>query len=112
MIVNKVLDYIHNYTKPLYENSIIIQNIDKIIFCLILLTFVVSTVSSSDLIGHLAIATTILTVARILIYPKDTLKVKRFELFLLAYFMIVLVSVAGSSLLYLSIKGFMNILFI
>ncbi len=108
MIVNKVLDYIHNYTKPLYENSIIIQNIDKIMFCLILLTFVVSTVSSSDLIGHLAIATTILTVARILIYPKDTLKVKRFELFLLAYFMIVLVSVAGSSLLYLSIKGFMK----
>ena len=110
MAVNKFLNYIHKYTNVIYENSLILQNIDKIILGFILLTFILSTVVSSDTIGYMAICTAGLTIVRVFFSPKDNFKLETFELFLLAYFMLVLVSVAGSSLLHLSLKGFMKTL--
>lgn len=106
MLINKVLKFIHKYTGTIYENSFILQNLDNAIFITILSTFVVSTFLSSDYIGYFALIASVLTFVRILVVPEDKLKVEKFELFLLAYFMLILVSVAGSSLLYLSIKGF------
>lgn len=108
MFLNNVLNYIHRYTGNVYENSVILKNLDNIIYCFILLTFVVSIFLSSDVIGYFALCSAILTFVRILFVPNDNLKPEKFEIFLLAYFMLVLVSVAGSSLLYLSIKGFMK----
>ena len=110
MAINKVLEFIHKHKNVIYENSLILQNIDKFILCFILLTFILSTFVSSDMIGYFAICTAGLTVVRILFTPKDSFKLETFELFLLAYFMLVLVSVAGSSLLHLSLKGFMKTL--
>ena len=110
MAINKILEFIHKHTNVIYENSLILQNIDKFILCFILLTFILSTFVSSDMIGYFAICTAGLTVVRILFTPKDSFKLETFELFLLAYFMLVLVSVAGSSLLHLSLKGFMKTL--
>ena len=110
MAINKILEFIHKHTNVIYENSLILQNIDKFILCFILLTFILSTFVSSDMIGYFAICTAGLTVVRILFTPKDSFKLETFELFLLAYFMLVLVSVAGSSLLNLSLKGFMKTL--
>jgi len=106
MFINKVLNFIHKYTESVYENSIVLKHIDSLIFTIILLTFVVSIFLSSDYIGYFALIASVLTVIRILFVPNDELKVEKFELFLLVYFMLVLVSVAGSSLLYLSLKGF------
>ena len=108
MFINTILDCVHKYTSKIYESSFILQNIDKVIFPLILLTFVVSIFLNSDIIGYFAIATFILTLIRIFITPKDNLKCERFEIFLITYFMLVLVSLAGSTLFMLSLKGFMK----
>ena len=110
MFLNKVLKFIHKHTGKIYENSFILQNLDKIIFPLILLTFVVSVFLNSDIIGYFAICVSLFTVARVLFTPDDEFKCEKFELFLLGYFMLVLVSLAGSTLFHSSLKGFMKTL--
>lgn len=110
MIINKVLKFIHNYTGKIFENSFILQNLDNIIFPLILLTFVVSIFLNSDIIGYFAICVSVLTVVRVIFTPDDEFKCELFEVFLLGYFMLVLVSLAGSTLFCLSLKGFMKTL--
>jgi putative inorganic carbon (HCO3(-)) transporter len=108
MIINNILDFVHKYTENIYKRSVILQNIDKAIFVVILLTFIFSTFMSSDFIGYFALCSTLLTIARILFTPNDRFKCEKFELFLLAFFMLTLVSVSGSTLLHLSLKGFMK----
>lgn len=110
MFINTVLNIIHKHTDNLYKNSIILQNIDRFIFGIIILTFITSVFVNSDTIGYFAICTTVLTIARIIFTSDDELKPKRFEIFLIAYFMLLLVSLAGSTLFYLSLKGFMKTL--
>lgn len=110
MFINNVLNFIHKYTAPMYDNSVILQKLDKVIYWLILSIFVVSTFASSDMIGFFALGASFLTVARIIFNKNDGFKCEKFELFLLAFFMLVLVSLAGSSLFYLSLKGFMKTL--
>ena len=82
------------------------QNIDKLIFASIMLVFLTSTVMSSDVIGFIALITVFLTIVKVLTKPNETLSCKSFELWLLAYFMLVIVSLAGSTLFHLSLKGF------
>lgn len=108
MFVNNILDFIHKYTGNIYNQSVILKNLDKVIFGFILMTFVISIFMNTDTIGYFALCSSVLTFVRILFTPDDNFKCEKFELFLLAFFMLTLVSVAGSSLLYLSLKGFMK----
>jgi len=108
MLVNNLLDWIHKYTECIYNNSVILKNLDKIIFAFIMMTFVLSTFMNSDIIGYFALCSVVLTIVRVLFSPEDRFKFEKFELFLLVFFMISLISVAGSTLLYLSIKGFLK----
>lgn len=108
MFINNCLKFIHKYTANIYENSVILQNLDKIIFGLILSVFALSVFVNSDIIGYVALITTVLTLARIIFTPNDEFKCELFEIFLLIYFMLMLVSLAGSTLFYLSLKGFMK----
>lgn len=103
---NKILEFTQNKTEYLYKNSMFLQNIDKLIFTSIVAVFLVSTVMSSDVIGFIALITVFLTFVKILFKPDEKLSCKTFELWLLAYFMIVVVSLAGSTLFHLSLKGF------
>lgn len=103
---NKILKFTQEKSDYLYNNSLFLQNIDKLIFASILLVFLSSTVMSSDGIGFIALITVFLTVVKILTKPNETLSCKSFELWLLAYFMIVIISLAGSTLFHLSLKGF------
>lgn len=103
---NKILKFTQEKSDYLYNNSLFLQNIDKLIFASILLVFLSSTVMSSDVIGFIALITVFLTVVKILTKPNETLSCKSFELWLLAYFMIVIISLAGSTLFHLSLKGF------
>lgn len=103
---NKILKFTQEKSDYLYHNSLFLQNIDKLIFASILLVFLSSTVMSSDVIGFIALITVFLTVVKILTKPNETLSCKSFELWLLAYFMIVIISLAGSTLFHLSLKGF------
>lgn len=103
---NSILKLIHSKTEFLYENSLFLQNIDKLIFLSIILVFVTSTCMSSDVVGFVALITVFLSFVKILTKPDEKLEIKTFELWLLAYFMIVIISLAGSTLFHLSLKGF------
>lgn len=61
---------------------------------------------TSDSIGFLALVTLFLTVVKILTMPGQRLSANRFETWLVAYFMIVIISLAGSTLFMYSLKGF------
>lgn len=108
MIFNKLLNYSQNRLSYLYENSLFLQNIDKIILPFILLTFVASTVMSSDSIGLVALMVIFLTFVKIISKPNEVLEFKSFEIWLIAYFMIVVISLFGSTLFVLSLKGFLK----
>lgn len=106
MMFNKILEYTQNKTQYLYENSLFLQNIDKLIFASIISVLLASTVMSSDVIGFIALITVFLTFIKILTKSGEKLDCNNFELWLLAYFMIVIISLAGSTLFALSLKGF------
>lgn len=106
MLLNNILDLIHKPLKNIYESSIILKNLDRLIFISILSTFILSTFLSSDFTGYLCFITIFLTVVRILTTPGDKFKCEKFEIFLLIFFMLSVISVAGSTLLTLSLKGF------
>lgn len=103
---NKIFRFTQEKSKYLYENSLILQNIDKLIFLSIAGVFLTSTFLSSDVIGFIALITVFLTFVKLLFKPGEKLDYCTFELWLLAYFMIVVISLAGSTLFSLSLKGF------
>ena len=103
---NKILKFSQQKTEYLYKNSLFLQHIDKLIFASIILVFLASTIMSSDVIGFIALITVFLTVVKVLTKPDETLSCRGYELWLLAYFMIVIISLAGSTLFHLSLKGF------
>lgn len=103
---NKILEFTQNKTEYLYENSLFLQNIDKLIFASIIAVFLSSTVMSSDVIGFIALITVFLTAVKLLTKRGERLDCHNFDLWLLAYFMIVIISLAGSTLFVLSLKGF------
>lgn len=96
----------NSFQKYLYENSLFLQNIDGFIFASIVLVFVSSTFMSSDVIGFLALITVFLTVLKYFFTPDKKITLNNSDLWLIAYFMLVVISLAGSSLFYLSLKGF------
>lgn len=107
---NKLFNFTQNHTQFLYNNSLLLQNIDKLIYISILAIFAASTVMKSDYIGLIALLTTFLTIVKLLFVKGEELKPSKAELWLLAYFMIVIISLAGSSLFALSLKGFLKTL--
>lgn len=107
---NSILQFTQEKLKFLYENSLFLQHIDTIILLLICAVFVTSTFMSSDSIGFLALITLFLTVLKILVVPGQRLSANRFETWLVAYFMIVIISLAGSTLFMYSLKGFFKTL--
>ena len=102
--------YTQEKSDYLYKNSLFLQNIDKLIFLTIIGVFVTSTFLSSDVIGFIALVTLFLTVVKLLTKKGSALQVDSFDLWLLAYFMIVIISLFGSTLFHLSLKGFLKTL--
>ena len=105
---SKLFSLSQNKLNYLYENSLFLQNIDKLIFVTIIGVFITSTFLSSDVIGFIALITIFLTLIKLLTCKGAKLDVKNFELWLLAYFMIVVISLFGSTLFHLSLKGFLK----
>ena len=106
MIINNILNKIQKIFRPIYEKSYILKNIDSLIELSIYLVILSSIFMSSDSIGYFAIFAIILTFIKILVKPNEKFTLTLADKFLLIYFMLVIISVAGSSLLALSIKGF------
>lgn len=108
MIFNSILKFTQNRLQYFYENSLFLQSIDKLIFLSILSVIFASTVMSSDGIGFLALITVFLTFIKVLTKKGEKFEPNSFEIWLLVYFMLVIVSLAGSTLFVLSLKGFMK----
>lgn len=107
---NKVFSYIQDKNQYLYENSLFMKHIDTIILFFILATFISSLFLSTDSIGFLALVVMFLTFINLLVKKGTKLECKGFEIFLIGYFMLVIVSLLGSTLFYLSFKGFLKTL--
>ena len=103
---NKICEVIQKRTGWLYKNSLFLQHIDDIIMPLILLTFVTSTFMGSDTIGFLALIIMFLTLVKMLTKPDTKYTYQNFEVWLILYFMLVIVSLFGSTLFVQSLKGF------
>lgn len=106
MMFNNILKFSQNKLAYLYENSLFLSNIDRFILPFILLTFITSTFMSSDSIGLFALVVIFLTFIKLFTKKGEILEFKNFEIWLLAYFMIVVISLFGSTLFALSLKGF------
>lgn len=107
---NKILEFSQTKLNFLYENSLFLQNIDKLILFFICAVFAASTFMNSDAIGFLALITFFLTIVKIFTAPNQKLNANKFETWLVAYFMIVIISLAGSTLFLYSLKGFFKTL--
>ena len=106
MFFNNILSFFQTIFRPIYEKSFVLQNIDKLIGLNILLLIVSTTFAPSDNIGYFAIFAILLTAVKLLTKSGEKFELTLADKFLLAYFLIVIISVAGSSLFYLSLKGF------
>jgi len=107
-LLNKVFSYFQEKTSWLWENSVFLRNLDNLIFATIIGVFVLSTFASSDMIGYAALITLFLTVIKLFLKKGEKIELNSFEIFLLIYFLVVIVSLAGSSLFHLSLKGFLK----
>lgn len=110
MFLNNVLSYFQNLLNPIYEKSLLLKNIDTLIFFCILGVIISSTFAPSDYIGYFGIFAIILTAIKLTFKKGEAFKLTSADKFLLLYFIIVIISVAGSSLFYLSLKGFFKTL--
>lgn len=105
---NSIFKFTQNKLNSFYENSLFLRNLDRLIFLSIIAVLILSTVMNSDVLGFVALITVFLTVLQLLTKPNDKCEPNKFELWLLAYFMLVVISLAGSTLFALSLKGFMK----
>ena len=106
MFINSVLNKIQELFLPVYEKSFILKNIDWLVGANIFLVIFASTFASSDTIGYFALFAIFLTIIKLLTKTDEKFEMNLADKFLLIYFIFVIISVAGSSLFYLSLKGF------
>ncbi|MBR2431202.1 O-antigen ligase family protein, partial [bacterium] len=79
---------------------------DWLVFFNILAIILTSTFAQSDTIGYFAIFMVVLTILKIFVKTGERILFTNSDKFLLIYFLILLISLAGSSLFWLSLKGF------
>lgn len=92
----------------LYKNSFLLQNIDFLIFLALAGTLLASLTMSSGIIGLGALTVAGLTFVKLLTYPSARVKLGAEEWCLIIYFLIVFISLCGSTLFGLSLKGFLK----
>lgn len=106
--INNLLKYSQEKAAYLCENSLFLKYIDNFIFATIIGVLVLSTFLSSDAIGYVALVTLFLTIIKLFLKRGEEIDGNLFEIFLITYFVIVIISLAGSSLFHLSLKGFLK----
>ena len=106
MLLNHILLFSQRFFSCIYEKSLFLKKIDGLIFLNIILVYVLSAFAMSDFIGYFAIFGAILTVVKLLTKKGERFTFSYADLFLLLYFLVVIVSVSGSTLFYFSLKGF------
>ena len=102
---NRILEFFQGKFNNIYNNSWILQNLDKIILFFVIVTLLSSTVMNSDSIGGFALIVMFLTFVKLLTKPSEKYELNKFEFWLIIYFLFVIVSLAGSTLFAQSLKG-------
>ena len=103
---NNFLRFIQDRSAFLYNNSILLQNIDNIILPLVLVIYITSMFMNSNFMGLIGLVIIILNTIKLLVTPNEKVEWNIFEIFLIIYFMTVVISLCGSTLFALSLKGF------
>lgn len=107
---NSLLEFIQGKCEFLYKNSYLLQNIDFLIFLALAGTLLASLVMPSGVIGLGAWGVAGLTVVKMLTKRGAKFQLNFAEKCLIVYFLIVFVSLCGSTLFALSLKGFLKTL--
>lgn len=107
---NSFLEFCQGKLGILYKNSFLVQNIDFLIFLSLAGTLLLSLVVSSEIIGLGALAIAALTFVKLMVTPGAKVKFSIAEYCLIIYFLIVFISLCGSTLFGLSLKGFLKTL--
>lgn len=110
MFLNTILSYSQKIFEPFYNKSFFLQKIDRLIEADVLLLILSTTFAQSDFIGYFGLFAILLTIVKIFTKKGEGFELNAADKFLLAYFMFVIISVAGSSLFCLSLKGFFKTL--
>lgn len=110
MFLNTILSYSQKIFEPFYNKSFFLQKIDLLIGADVLLLILSATFAQSDFIGYFGLFAILLTIVKIFTKKGEGFELNAADKFLLAYFMFVIISVAGSSLFCLSLKGFFKTL--
>ena len=110
MLINRILGAFQSFLQPICEKSLFLKKIDWLIGINIFLVIFSSTCAQSDSIGYFAFFAVLLTAIKIITKPGERFDLNIADIFLLLYFLIVLISLAGSTLFYLSLKGFFKTL--
>ncbi len=105
---NSLLEFIQGKTGILFRNSYLLQNIDFFIFLALAGTLLASLTMSSGVIGLGALIVAGLTLVKLLAVPDTRIRLTSAEWCLIIYFLIVFVSLCGSTLFGLSFKGFLK----
>ena len=105
---NSILEFIQGKTGILYRNSYLLQNIDFLIFLALAGTLLASLTMSSGIIGLGALAVAGLTFVKLLTAQGEKVRMTKAELCLIIFFLIVFISLCGSTLFGLSFKGFLK----
>ena len=109
-LINKIFGGFQNLLKPIYQKSYILQNIDILIFINIILLIFSSMFAQSDSIACFAVFVILLTVIKFFTKPDTFIKCNFSDKILLVYLILIIISLAGSTLFVLSLKGFLKTL--
>ncbi len=105
---DKIISFTREKSEYIGENSFIIKNLDNIILFFIVTTLISTLFCSTDTIGFLSLIVIFLTAIKLFVQKDKIAKTNALDICLLIYFMFVIISLAGSTLFYLSLKGFLK----
>src|SRR5574344_267939 len=84
------------------------QKIDTLIFLTIMAVLLCSAFANSDVLGYIGLVTIFLTVIKTFVKKGEKIDGALFGFFLFLYFLIVIISLSGSTMFHLSFKGFLK----
>jgi len=104
----KVISFTREKSEYINENSLIIKNLSNIILFFIISTLISTLFCSTDTIGFLSLIVIFLNAIKIFVQKDNIAKMNKLDIALLIYFIFVVISLTGSTLFYLSFKGFLK----
>lgn len=108
--LNYAIATVQNKLDVVRNNSFLLSNIDIFILLAVFATLIVSTFSSTEIIGVVAFVVPVLVVIKVLITKGEKIELEHWNFYLLIYLAICFISNFTSSMLPQSLYGFMKTL--